>query len=102
MGRYSGVLDGTGIIGLCGNNSQFGSLEGRFRTAETELKPRGRFKPSAVAFSQVNKREYKNVKIGFRSFGNPECRRIPPRILPYSGMQLFPEQGFWGADFMRE
>ena len=89
-GRYGGVLGGTGIIGPCGNNSQFGSPEGRFRAGETELKPRAQFKASSVAFSQVNKREYRNTKIGFRSFGNPECRRITPRILPYLGTQLFP------------
>ena len=30
-GRYGGVLGGTGVIGPCGNNSQFGSPESRFR-----------------------------------------------------------------------
>lgn len=86
----------------CGNNSQFWFPEGRFRATETELKLRGGFKPSSIAFAQVNKREYKNAEIGFRSFDNPECRRMTPRILLYSGMKLFPEQGFWGADFIRE
>ena len=60
----------------CGNNSQFGSPEGRFRAAETKLKLRGGFKPFSIAFAQVNKREYKNAKIGFRSFGNPEWHCI--------------------------
>ena len=30
-GRYGALLGGTGITGPCGNNSQFGSPEGRFR-----------------------------------------------------------------------
>ena len=56
-GRHGGVLGGTGIIGPCGNNSQFGSSEGRFRAGETELKLRGGFKPFSLVFAQVNKRE---------------------------------------------
>lgn len=56
-GRYGGILGGTGIIGPCGNNSQFGFSEGRFRTDETELKLRSGFKSSSIAFAQVNKRE---------------------------------------------
>lgn len=35
------------------------------------------------------------AKIGFRSFGNPEYRRMTPRILSYSGMQLFSERASW-------
>lgn len=102
--NYSRVslLGGTGIIRSCGNNSQFGSPEGRFRASETKLKLRGGFKPSSIAFAQVNKREYKNAKIGFRSFDNPEYRRITPCTLLYFGAQLFLERGFRGADSIRE
>ena len=76
----------------CGNNSQFGFPEGRFRTVETELKLRSGFKPFSIAFAQVNKQECKITKIGFRSFSNPECRRITPCILLYSGVRLFPNR----------
>ena len=60
----------------------------------TELKLQGGFKSSSIAFSRFSKREYKNAKTCFRSFGNPECRRITPRVLLFLGMRLFPEQGF--------
>lgn len=59
-------------------------------------------KEMCAVFAQVNKRELRNVEIGFRSFDNPECRRITPCILLYFGAQLFLERGFRGADFIRE
>ena len=68
-------------MGPCGNNSQFGFPEGRFRMAETKLKPQGGFKPSLIAFAQVNKRGYKKAKIGLLGFNNAECSQMAPRIL---------------------
>lgn len=53
----------------------------RFRKAETELKLHGGLRPFSIAFAQVNKQEYKNAEIGFRSICNLECRKIAPRKL---------------------
>ena len=81
-GRYNGVLGGTGIIRPCGNNSQFGSPEGRFRADETDLKLRGGFKPSSIAFAQVNNGNKRKCEKSVSAvFSDPECRRITPCIL---------------------